>query len=135
MKPRSQSACRKRLRHHVADQVVGNELAPRHHILGLQTQRSAPLHILPQQVSGGNLRDVIALDNPLGLCAFASAWRPQQITGPTLRAASSAIELAPEHPLPVLAGPRNSPVAAVTANFHNRFTTTNAARECAHCAG
>src|SRR2546430_6981399 len=68
-------------RHHVADQIVRHEISSSHDAPRLHTQLGAALHVLPQNVSGGNLRDAISFGNPLSLRTLARTRRSEQDDG------------------------------------------------------
>src|SRR5580704_11141911 len=64
--------------HHVANQIVRHQFTASHQSLGLHAQLGAALHIRPQNVSGGDLRDAVMFGHALGLCALARARRTEQ---------------------------------------------------------
>src|SRR6185369_11049911 len=65
-------------RHHVTNEVVWDKLATLHQGLGLKPQGGSLFHMFPQNVSSGDLRNVVMLNDLLGLCSLASSRRSQQ---------------------------------------------------------
>src|ERR1700733_3648327 len=68
--------------YHLTNQIVGNQFAAGNNLFRLHSQLGATLHMRPQNVSSGDLRDAIVFGDPLGLCALARAWRSKQNHGP-----------------------------------------------------
>ena len=66
---------------HGVHQVVRNELAARHDCFRLGTNLCAFGDTVPQNVSRGDLRDVVAFPDPLGLRALPGARRAEQNHG------------------------------------------------------
>ena len=68
-------------RHHLVDQVVGNQLARVHQLRGLSAQRCPPLPVVTQQVAGRDLRNTPDGHNSLGLGSLTYPRRPHEQHG------------------------------------------------------
>src|SRR5580700_4860749 len=66
---------------HVADQVVGNQLAPGHDRLGHQPYLGTAGNILPQEIPGGDVGNLVTLMHPVGLSAFSGTRSSEQHHG------------------------------------------------------
>ena len=76
--------------HQVAHQLVGDEQALVHIFLGLFAQRSAFLDVRAEDVSGGDVQNVVFFSDSRRLGAFAGSRRSKQYNAlhrvpPTLR--------------------------------------------------
>jgi len=66
---------------HLANQIVGNQLPPGHDCLGYMAKLVALGYVVPQKISGGNLRHLVALHNALGLSALTGTRGTKQYDG------------------------------------------------------
>ena len=94
--------------------VVGDQLATRHDVLGLLADRAARLHGGAQHVAGGELHDPVFIDQALRLRAFAGPRRAEQYQPHRVSPRNSIVDQArPSGPSRVsvsASGPAASPV-------------------------
>src|SRR5262249_19871310 len=82
------------LGHHAIHELVGNQVTASHDVSGFNPYWCAALHLLAQNVTGGNLRHAVVLGDTLGLRALAGAGRTRQDVGPVF------LRPPPGHPAP-----------------------------------
>ncbi len=72
----------KPVRHHVVHQLIRNQLALAHQLVGQHAQLGMLLPVLPQQIACGNLRNAVLRHQALGLRPLPDARRPEHQHGP-----------------------------------------------------